>query len=161
MDYTHVDSAIGPLMLVGDTDALYGLYFSTGDKARGVDPEWRHCERTFIDVAKQLKEYFAGKRKTFDVALQPVGTPFQRSVWRALEDIAYGEVCSYADIAAVIEKPKAVRAVGTANGSNPLAIIVPCHRVVGKDGSLTGFGGGLPAKRYLLDLETRHSGLFA
>ena len=161
MDYGYVESAIGDLMLVGERDALYGLYFSTGNKARGADAAWRRSDATFRGVAQQLQEYFAGSRKSFDVALEPRGSDFQRSVWRALRKIPYGEVRSYADIAAAIDRPKAVRAVGTANGSNPLAIIVPCHRVVGKDGSLTGFGGGLPAKRYLLDLEARNSGLFA
>ena len=104
-------------------------------------------------AASQLQEYFAGRRKTFDLPLAPRGTDFQCSVWRALSAIPWGAVCSYADIARAIDKPTAVRAVGAANGRNPLPIVVPCHRVIGSDGSLTGFAGGLDMKRKLLALE--------
>jgi len=106
-------------------------------------------------AAAQLKEYFAGKRAEFDLPLDPAGTEFQRAVWRALQTIPFGETCSYGDIALQIGNPKACRAVGMANNRNPIAIIIPCHRVIGRDGSLTGYGGGLDIKQYLLDLEMR------
>jgi len=104
-------------------------------------------------VKRQLEEYFAGKRTTFDVSLAPEGAPFEREVWRALEEIPYGETVSYGEIARRVGQPTAARAVGTANGHNPIAVIVPCHRVIGADGSLTGYGGGLERKRLLLELE--------
>jgi len=105
------------------------------------------------ETARQLRQYFAGKRREFQIPLAPRGTPFQQQVWKALTRIPYGETRSYAQLARSIRRPRAVRAVGAANGRNPFAIIVPCHRLIGSDGSLTGFGGGLAAKRYLLDLE--------
>jgi len=160
MDYSYFESAIGPLLLTGDRQGLHGLYFSTGKKARGADPDWSRCDDTFRRVRKQLTEYFDGRRTVFELDLVPHGTDFQCAVWQALRGIPYGEMVSYKDIAQEVGRPRAVRAVGTANGSNPIAIIVPCHRVVGSNGSLTGFGGGLDAKRFLLDLEARHSGLF-
>ena len=108
-------------------------------------------------TAEQLQQYFAGERRDFDMALDlSCGTPFQQRVWRALLAIGHGQTCSYGDIAQVIGNPKGVRAVGLANGRNPLPIIVPCHRVIGADGSMTGFGGGIDSKRFLLDLEARH-----
>jgi methylated-DNA-[protein]-cysteine S-methyltransferase len=106
---------------------------------------------------RQFKAYFDGELTVFDLRLAPRGTPFQLQVWDALCGIGYGETVSYAEIARRIRRPNAVRAVGAANGANPLAIVVPCHRVIGADGSLTGYGGGLPAKRFLLDLERRHA----
>lgn len=159
--YSYLQSPIGPLLLFGDGVKLSGLHFSTGNKAKAADPSWRRADDAFARVRQQLTEYFAGERKTFDVALAPAGTEFQMSVWQALTEIGYGETASYADVAARIGNPKASRAVGTANGSNPIAIIVPCHRVIGSDGSLTGFGGGLDSKRFLLQLEASHSGLWA
>jgi len=161
MLYSFIDSPIGPLLLTGDGESLQGLHFSTGKKARGADPRWRRSDDTFRDVRLQIREYFGGERKTFDVPLAPQGTDFQISVWQALAKIPYGETCAYADIAKGIGNPKAVRAVGSANGNNPIAIIVPCHRVIGSDGNLTGFGGGLDSKRYLLELEARNSGLWS
>ena len=112
-------------------------------------------------AAMQLREYFDGQRKTFDLPLAPAGTPFQLSVLQALQEIPFGETCSYLDVAKRIGNPKAVRAVGAANGSNPIALIIPCHRVIGSNGSLTGFGGGLDSKKFLLQHEASHSGLFA
>ena len=159
--YSYCDSPIGPLLLRGDGTALTGLYFSMGDKARGAGAGWHRSDADFVRVKRQLAEYFAGQRKQFEVALAPQGTPFQTSVWQALREIPYGETRSYLDIARQIDNPKAVRAVGTANARNPLAILVPCHRVIGSDGSLTGFAGGLASKRALLELESRHSGLWA
>jgi len=104
-------------------------------------------------VKRQLEEYFAGERTIFDIPLAPEGAPFEREVWRALEEIPYGETVSYGEIARRVGQPTAARAVGTANGRNPIAVIVPCHRVIGADGSLTGYGGGLERKRLLLELE--------
>lgn len=148
-------------MLAGTEDALEVIGFSSGSKARGADSTWERWDYPFRAVRKQLEEYFAGKRKVFEVGLAPAATPFQSKVLEALLKIPYGETCSYIDIARALGNPKASRAVGTANGNNPIPIIIPCHRVVGANGSLTGFGGGLPNKRFLLDLETSNSGLFA
>ena len=159
--YSSIPSPIGQLLLTGDRDTLTGLYFSTGNKARGADPEWERYDEPFRRARKQLDEYFAGDRKVFDLSLDPPGTEFQRSVLDALLRIPYGETKTYADIANEIGNPKAVRAVGGANGNNPIAVIIPCHRVIGKDGSLTGFGGGLETKRKLLELEMGNTGLFA
>jgi methylated-DNA-[protein]-cysteine S-methyltransferase len=112
------------------------------------------------ETLRQLAEYFRGERTEFDLPLDPKGTGFQRAVWKALLEIPYGETCSYGDLARAIGRPAAVRAVGAANGSNPIAIIIPCHRVIGASGKLVGYGGGLPMKRMLLDLETEHAHLF-
>ena len=161
MKYTYVDSPIGPLLLTGYEDVLTGLHFSTGSKATGPHEQWERQDDVFKKPAKQLQEYFDGKRKVFDLELKPDGTNFQKDVWSALLTIPFGETCSYKDIAIQIGRPKAVRAVGTANGSNRIALIIPCHRVIGSDGSLTGFGGGLPTKQHLLEHEVRHSGLFS
>ena len=161
MYYSYVESPIGPLLLSGSEQALEGLYFSSGKKARGADPGWERYDEPFRRVSKQLGEYFSGDRKQFDLDLKPPGTEFQLSVLDALQQIPYGETCSYKEVAEHIGNPKAVRAVGAANGNNPIALIIPCHRVIGSNGSLTGFGGGLDTKRYLLDHEGRHSGLFA
>jgi len=158
--YTYMPSPVGELLLAGDHDALQVVGFSTGNKARGADPEWERKDYPFRSVRKQLNEYFAGKRKEFDLPLAPQATPFQARVLEQLQKIPYGATCSYIDIARALDNPKASRAVGTANGNNPIPIIIPCHRVIGSNGSLTGFGGGLPSKRFLLDLETSNSGLF-
>ena len=161
MFYSYIDSPIGPLLLSGTQDYLSGLYFSTGSKARGPDPQWQRSDAEFKSAKRQLDEYFAGERKVFDLALTPKGTPFQLSVLAALQEIPFGETRSYAEIAAAIGNPKSVRAVGSANGNNPIALIIPCHRVIGSNGSLTGFGGGLETKRFLLEFEMQHSGLWA
>lgn len=159
--YTQIQSPVGQLTLCGDGDALTGLYFSSGSKARGADPKWIKHPPLFLRASQQIGEYFAGIRTTFDLALRPKSTPFQAQVLTALRAIPYGEVRSYKDIAEQIGNPKAVRAVGTANGNNPIAIIIPCHRVIGSNGSLTGFGGGLQTKAQLLGLEKNQTGLFA
>ena len=159
--YSYMDSPVGPLLLTGDRHAVTGLHFSTGSKARGANPEWERFDEPFRQARQQLQEYFAGMRKRFELDLAPSGTPFQLSVLQALQEIPYGETRSYKDIAERIGNPKAVRAVGAANGSNPIAVIIPCHRVIGSNGTLTGFGGGLDAKRKLLELEFGHSGLWA
>lgn len=157
MKYRYVKSPIGEILIAGDDDGLRFIGFPEG-KGR-IEPQdgWTRSERAFADAARQLKEYFAGKRQTFDLELAPTGTRFQRAVLHALQRIPYGETRSYADIAQAIGNPRAVRAVGAANGRNPLPIVIPCHRVIGSNGSLTGFGGGIEAKRFLLDLERKHA----
>jgi methylated-DNA-[protein]-cysteine S-methyltransferase len=151
--HTTIDSPIGPLLLGGDRQALRLLWFGRGRRSQGPPPGWVEAPDEFRDAAAQLREYFAGRRRSFDLAVAPSGTPFQQSVWRALQDIPYGETLSYGELARRLGDPKAVRAVGLANGANPIAIVIPCHRVIGANGSLIGFGGGLPTKRALLDLE--------
>lgn len=153
MRYRTLDSPIGPLLLAGDDAGLRYLLFAEGRRPARPDPEWERDGTTLKEPAEQLAAYFAGKRRRFDVPLAPHGTPFQQEVWRALCDIPYGETTSYGELAERIGRPKAVRAVGLANGSNPIAIIIPCHRVIGSNGSLTGYGGGLATKRALLELE--------
>ena len=157
MQYTETPSPVGPLLLAGAAGRLRLVAFATGAAggAREPLPDWQRDDAAFASATQQLEEYFAGERQTFELALDMTGTPFQRSVQAALRAIPYGETRSYSDIAAAIGRPKAVRAVGAANARNPLPIVVPCHRVVGKHGALTGFGGGLPAKRHLLALERR------
>ena len=161
MYYSYIDSPIGPLLVSGDEHQLQGLFFSTGAKARGAGEGWLRSDKRFSGVAEQLKEYFAGERRQFDLNLALRGTEFRLAVLAALQRIPFGETRSYLEIAQEIGNPKAVRAVGAANGNNPIALIIPCHRVIGSNGSMTGFGGGLDTKRYLLDHEARHSGLFA
>jgi methylated-DNA-[protein]-cysteine S-methyltransferase len=153
MRYTMLDSPIGRLLLAGDDTALRLLWFVTGRHVATPDPSWIEAPHAFRDVAAQLHAYFAGRLRAFDVPVEPGGTPFQSRVWRALQDIPYGETESYGALARRIGDPKAVRAVGLANGANPISIIIPCHRVIGSNGSLTGYGGGLPTKRALLSLE--------
>ncbi|MDZ4777060.1 MAG: methylated-DNA--[protein]-cysteine S-methyltransferase [Alphaproteobacteria bacterium] len=149
--YVH-ESPVGPLTLVSDGAALAGVYFES--QKHGAPPAGPLGTDKIIDATrKQLDSYFAGKRKSFDVPLAPKGTAFQTRVWHALTKIPYGETVSYGAIAAGIGSPKAVRAVGAANGRNPIPIIIPCHRVIGANGSLTGFGGGMARKELLLDLE--------
>lgn len=158
--YSFVPSPIGELLLAGSKTALQIVGFSSGDKARGADPKWQRWDQPFAQVRKQLREYFDGVRKVFELDLEPAATPFQARVLDELQRIPYGETRSYGELARTLGNPKASRAVGTANGNNPIPIIIPCHRVIGSTGNLTGFGGGLPVKRYLLDLEASHSGLF-
>jgi methylated-DNA-[protein]-cysteine S-methyltransferase len=156
MLYATVDSPIGELLLLGDGRALHGLWMQHGRTAIAVRPDWEPASGPFEDVRAQLAEYFAGRRLAFDVPLAMAGTPFQVRVWRALLDIPYGETITYGELAHAVRPAggwRAARAVGTANGRNPIAVIVPCHRVVGADGGLTGYGGGLERKRLLLDLE--------
>ena len=153
-NYTSIESPIGPLLAARDGNAIVEIRFSPCDP----DDAWMRNDRAFDDLRRALDEYFAGRRMNFDLPLEPRGTLFQKSVWRALTEIPFGETTTYRAIAAVIGKPEAVRAVGAANGANPLPIVVPCHRVIGSNGSLTGFGGGLPVKRWLLDHEARVAG---
>ena len=161
MYYTYAASPIGQLLLAGSADALQVIGFPHGDKARRADIGWERYDEPFKKTARQLNEYFAGDRQEFELDLAPDGTTFQVEVLEALRGIPYGETCTYRDIAVAVGRPKAVRAVGNANGRNPLPIVIPCHRVIGSDGSLTGFGGGIEIKRYLLDLEQQHCVPFA
>ncbi len=153
--YTQIPSPIGDLTLSADADgAITGLYMDVPGRPPRISGNARSDAGAFREVTAQLGEYFAGARREFDVRLRMQGTEFQRLVWDALREIPYGETVSYGEIARRIGRPDRPRAVGTANGSNPVSIIVPCHRVIGADGSLTGYGGGLDRKRRLLDLET-------
>jgi methylated-DNA-[protein]-cysteine S-methyltransferase len=154
MKYTDWESPIGSLLLAGDGETLHYLSFPW-EKGR-IDPGrgWVRQDESFGEVKTQLGEYFSGSRRNFDLKLVAQGTSFQKSVWDALLGIPYGETRSYMDIANMIGNSRAVRAVGAANGSNPLLIVVPCHRVIGSDDSLKGFGGGLAAKAFLLNLES-------
>ena len=153
MWYAYAGSPIGDLLLVGVDEGLLQIHFS------GAEPpdDAVNDGARFARVMRQLDEYFAGKRKTFDVTLAMRGTAFQLDVWRALQRIPYGETRTYSGIANQIGRPSATRAVGAANGANPIPIIVPCHRVIGTSGSLTGFGGGIDVKRRLLQLESGQS----
>lgn len=151
--YTLVPSPIGELLLAGDGDALHLIGFPSGSRAKRPDPAWRQDAAPFAEAARQLDAYFAGELRTFDLPLHFGGTDFQNTVWRALMEIPHGTTTTYAELAARIGRPTATRAVGAANGANPLPIVAPCHRVIGADGSLTGFGGGLPTKLFLLRLE--------
>ena len=161
MYYAYTASPIGQLLLAGSADGLQVIGFPQGDKARRADSGWERYDEPFKKTARQLNEYFAGERREFELELTLEGTKFQVQVLEALRGIPYGETRTYRDIAEAVGRPKAVRAVGNANGRNPLPIVIPCHRVIGSDGSLTGFGGGIEAKRYLLELEQRHCGPFA
>jgi methylated-DNA-[protein]-cysteine S-methyltransferase len=152
--YMSLDSPIGELLLLGDGQALRGLYMQDGRKPVKIAPRWERSEAPFVAVRKQLREYFAGERTTFDeLPLALDGAQFECRVWRALQDIPYGETVSYGEIARRVGQPDAARAVGLANGRNPIAVIVPCHRVIGANGALVGYGGGLERKRLLLELE--------
>jgi methylated-DNA-[protein]-cysteine S-methyltransferase len=151
--HTMVESPLGPLTLVAADGILAGLYM---DKQRHLPPAQTFGDpevTPFTEVIAQLDEYFAGRLTEFDLPLTLDGTPFQRTVWAGLREIGYGETVSYAELAERIGRPTAARAVGLANGKNPISIIVPCHRVVGANGDLTGYGGGLARKRHLLDFE--------
>ncbi|MBS0433055.1 MAG: methylated-DNA--[protein]-cysteine S-methyltransferase [Proteobacteria bacterium] len=155
MFFDHIETPIGPLLLVADEHGLTYIGLPRRGVAQKAPEDARHAPLKLRAAQKQFEEYFAGARRAFDLPLHPHGTPFQLEVWGALLAIPYGETTSYAQIARRIRRPNAVRAVGAANGANPLAIIVPCHRVIGSDGDLTGYGGGLPAKRWLLAHERR------
>lgn len=153
--YLLLDSPVGPLLLAGVGAQLSTIGFTTGPKAMAPDPAWQLDPNAFPEARSQLCAYFAGELRAFDLKLAPKGTEFQLKVWRALSRIPYGETISYRELAHDIGQPKAVRAVGAANGRNPLPIVVPCHRVIGSNGKLTGFGGGLENKQTLLSLEQR------
>jgi methylated-DNA-[protein]-cysteine S-methyltransferase len=155
--YDFFDSPIGPLVIASERNALTFLLLPKQGKPAHVAPGWRRAPERLREARAQLAAYFSGKLLTFDLPLAPEGTAFQRSVWNQLLQIPYGDTASYIDLARRLGNPNAMRAVGAANGANPIAIIVPCHRVIGHDGKLVGFGGGLPAKRWLLDHERHHA----
>ena len=156
--YAVTDSPIGPLLLVAapDGDGLAGLYVADEPGApSALGPDWEEDPAALAEPLRQLEEWFAGQRREFDLELRPAGTPFQLAVWEGLRLIPYGETWSYGDLARHVGKPGAARAVGRANGRNPISIVVPCHRVIGADGSLTGFGWGVDRKAWLLDHERK------
>lgn len=157
MYYCYLDTPIGELLLAGDDAGLSMIGFPKGSMRRQPEPDWIFNERQLEEVCRQIGEYFDGSRREFDLRLQLSGTEFQVSVLEALLDIPYGKTVSYGDIAKRIGRPKAVRAVGAANGRNPLPIVVPCHRVIGSTGDLTGFGGGLDTKEALLRMEAENT----
>ena len=151
--YDNLPTPIGQLRLVADAQGLREIWFETGRHQREPAPDWVQSRQALAFAREQLEAYFAGARQAFELPLHPVGTPFQLAVWRELARIPYGTTVSYGELARRIGQPQAVRAVGAANGRNPLPIVLPCHRVIGANGSLTGFGGGLPTKRFLLAME--------
>jgi methylated-DNA-[protein]-cysteine S-methyltransferase len=161
MRYSFIDSPLGPLLVTADEIGLTQLYLPTGRHAMTPTPDATREDAAFDEARTQLGEYFAGSRTVFTLPLHASGSAFQRRVWAALMEIPFGETTSYGKIAKSLGVPDGARAVGLANGQNPISIIVPCHRVIGADGSLTGYGGGLPAKQWLLSHEAAHSGLFA
>lgn len=152
--HRHVDSPVGPLLLAGNDDGLQLIEFHAPRHPMPRGEQWREGDHPVLQRAQtQLQEYFAGRRRDFDLPLAPRGTEFQRQVWWELANIPFGGMISYAELALRVRRPTATRAVGAANGRNPIPIVLPCHRVIGADGSLTGFGGGLPTKQFLLQLE--------
>lgn len=152
--YTHIDSPIGPLLLTSDGAALTRLWMSQQKYAEPIPAEWQHGDAMpFAAATRQLEAYFDDGLQRFDLPLKPAGTAFQQRVWQALGDIPFGHTESYGALAGRIGRPTASRAVGMANGRNPISIIIPCHRVIGADGSLTGYGGGIERKRWLLTHE--------
>jgi methylated-DNA-[protein]-cysteine S-methyltransferase len=155
MTYTSMESPIGPLLLAGDERGLSVVHFVNGRRPKSPPRTWVEDKKPFKEVVRQLQAYFEGKLKEFELPLVLEGTEFQLRVWRNLQLIPYGETVSYGQLAKRIGSPDAARAVGLANGSNPIPIIIPCHRVIGSNGDLTGFGGGLPIKKKLLALESR------
>lgn len=157
MYYCYLETSIGDLLLAGDEEALCLLGFPEGSMRREPEPDWIYSEKPFAEARRQLNAYFRGELQSFDLKLKPGGTEFQLQVLEELQKIPYGTTTSYGEIAKRIGRPKAVRAVGAANGRNPIPIIIPCHRVIGSGGDMTGFGGGIPTKEALIRLELEHS----
>ena len=151
--YSFTETPVGRLVLAGDCAGLQRIEFCSATDRIRLDQQWEENRAPFEDAIRQISEYFEGARKTFDLTLVPAGTPFQQAVWRELLSIPYGTTTSYRDLARAIGRPSAIRAAGAANGRNPLAIVIPCHRVIGSNGDLTGYGGGLRIKETLLALE--------
>ncbi|MDE0811834.1 MAG: methylated-DNA--[protein]-cysteine S-methyltransferase [Alphaproteobacteria bacterium] len=156
-DYAMMDSPVGSLLIGGHVGNVFLIGFPSGCYAVAPDGTWPRDDTLYPDAMHQLEDYFAGRRRVFDFPMRMVGTDFQKTVWSALIEIPSGETRTYAAIASSIGRPNAIRAVGAANGANPLAIAVPCHRLLGSNGSLIKFGGGLPVKQYLLDLESKQT----
>ncbi len=160
MIYTYMETPVGRLLIDGEKGGeLHHILFVSGRSHVEPHPDWREDPAPFAIAVRQLEAYFSGELTHFDLPMRPEGTPFQMSVWRELLVIPYGTTVSYAEVARRIGKPRAVRAVGAANGQNPISIIIPCHRVIGSDGRLTGYGGGLSVKERLLALERAHARL--
>lgn len=153
MNFRYMDTPLGRLLLAGDGGGLRHILLPEDGIPAPADPDWTESGDHTDGAARQLAAYFAGELQEFDLALAPGGTQFQLAVWRALRDIPYGTTVSYGEIARAIGRPRACRAVGLANGRNPIPIVIPCHRVIGASGSLVGYGGGLAAKRTLLEIE--------
>ena len=155
--YNQIESPLGPLLLAADESGILEIRFVNGRTPQKLEPEWirKDHDQSLRELAEQLDAYFGGKLEKFELTLSPQGTSFQKTVWSRLCDIPYGETISYGEIARQIGNPQASRAVGLANGSNPIPIVIPCHRVIGSNGKLTGYGGGLPIKEKLLALERR------
>jgi len=161
--YDYYDSPCGRLLLVADGEALCGVYFTGQKHMREIEADWIRDSRSpvIVRTKRQLDDYFQGKRRIFDIPLAAPGTPFQRAVWNAIGGVAFGETISYAELARRAGRPGSARAAGAATGRNPIGIIVPCHRIVGADGSLAGYAGGTDRKRALLALEAgAGNGLF-
>lgn len=158
--YSVMPSPIGGLLLTSDGECLTQLYMEPHEGRYAIRPSWQRDDAVLRRVREQLQAYFAGELHDFDLAFEGAGTSFQKRVWRALCNIPYGETISYGELARRIGQPTASRAVGLANGQNPISIIVPCHRVIGANGKLTGYGGGLPRKQWLLTHEARDKNLF-
>ncbi|MEM6707159.1 MAG: methylated-DNA--[protein]-cysteine S-methyltransferase [Pseudomonadota bacterium] len=158
--YAVLPSPVGDLVLSSDSETLQQIWFTQGKGAAKVEDRWQRDDAAFAEAQRQLSAYFAGDLNQFELELEPRGTAFQCAVWNALRAIPFGETRSYGELAQAIGRPKAVRAVGAANGANPLPIVVPCHRVIGANGTLTGFGGGLRAKQWLLAREGVQSDAF-
>jgi methylated-DNA-[protein]-cysteine S-methyltransferase len=153
--YTQIESPLGPLLLAADDAGLRQILFVKGRHPAQPESSWKEDRAPLSETIRQLHAYFSAELENFDLQLAPEGTPFQLGVWRRLCHIPYGETISYGELAGRIGNPKASRAVGLANASNPIPIVIPCHRVIGSDGKLTGYGGGLPIKEKLLALERR------
>lgn len=151
--YEWIESPTGKLLLVADEGGLRLVSFAEGKTPARVEASWKKGSRLLREAVRQLRGFFAGELQQFDLPLAPDGTQFQQRVWNELQQIPYGETISYGELARRVGNPAASRAVGLANGSNPIAIIIPCHRVIGSNGKLTGYGGGLENKRWLLDFE--------
>jgi methylated-DNA-[protein]-cysteine S-methyltransferase len=153
--FTFMETPVGPLTLAADEQGLRQINFPHNGRPAPADPDWQENSAALSEETRQLRAYFSGELKNFDLQLAPEGTPFQQKVWSELCRIPYGETISYGELARRIGNPNASRAVGLANGSNPIPIVIPCHRVIGSNGKLTGYGGGLPIKEKLLALEQR------
>ena len=161
--YGFYDSPCGRMLLVANGEGLAGVYFDRQKYRPSVDAQWREDPRhpTLGQAKGELAEYFGGERKRFDTSLAPEGTPFQRSVWKAISTVGFGETITYGELARRAGHPGSARAAGAATGRNPIGIIVPCHRIVGSNGDLTGYAGGLSRKRALLALESGTTGLLS
>lgn len=158
MYYTRFSTDLCEIILAGDEEGLKHLHLNTGEGKRSFEilPEWRRNDQFFNEAVCQIKEYLCGRRKDFDLNLSPDGTDYQKKVWEQLKKIPYGSFCSYGEIASNLGNKNAARAVGMANSKNPIPLIIPCHRVIGSSGKLTGFAHGLKIKQQLLDIESRH-----